>query len=95
MRREIQPTRYSTVRTCDQITEKLRKDPLQVCNTTAAFDGLVMEFVPYDKPDAPVGALSEYHLHDGDTQFLIWADDGVVYVEYNKDGTFTVEGVTV
>ena len=72
---KLQPVLFGDAKTYDKIKEKLLAYPEQVCNTTEAFEGLVMEFVPLGKPDAPVGALSEYYRTDGSTKFIISTQD--------------------
>lgn len=65
------PTSYSKAKTLTKITEKLNQDPMQVCNTPAAFKGYVMEFVTPDSPMGPVGTLDEYFKVEHENHFRI------------------------
>jgi hypothetical protein len=75
------PTIYSKAKTVDKIIKKLNQDPMQVCNTPAAFKGYVMEFVTPDAPTGPVGTLDEYFKTYNQTMFEICDVEGGVYYE--------------
>jgi len=88
----LQPVIYGKAKTRSKICSNLQKAPLQLCNSPEAFDGLVMEFRPENKFDAPVGVLSEYL--DADTDFAIHTvDNFIVYVHYCPDKKFRVNNI--
>lgn len=89
----IQPVVYGKFKTRLQICECLKKAPFQVCNSTEAFEGNVMEFQLEGRQKSPVGALSEYL--EADSNFAIRTiDDFILYVKCNpSDKSFKVVNI--
>jgi len=80
---------YSKAKTTADVKVKLLAAPKQLCNTTEAFAGHVMEFVLEGERLGPVGTLSEYFEHFGKSAFLITVNPGeAVRVERDEEGNF-------
>ena len=89
----LKPVIYSKAQTVEKIAKKLQQDPKQVCNSEAAFKGLVMEFIMAEGPDygQPVGTLDEYYTHTKATVFYIHdRKGGKIVITRTNDGNFAV-----
>jgi len=87
----LKPVIYSKAKNVGAITKKLLKDPKQVCNTPAAFKGLVMEFILATGPDygQPVGSLDEYYTQYKANRFiLVDRQQELIYVKRTSEGNF-------
>lgn len=83
----LQPVSYSKTHTMDEVLKNLLAYPEQGTNTEQAFK-YSMEFVEYQKPESPVGTLSEYVAETpGCVIFVLHLKDGNVLVR-SRDKQF-------